>query len=65
MKRCKQCGEERQPPVHEQYFGNWYCSNTAGCTYQEWKEQQMEKGYGRKKKHEYDPHTICAMVIML
>lgn len=49
IKRCKQCGEIRQPPAHEQYFGNWYCSNTATCTYAEWKEQQKEKGYGKKK----------------
>jgi len=47
---CGKCGEPRDAELHKQYFGNWYCQSTASISYEEWKKQLEEKGYGKKKK---------------
>ena len=48
---CKQCGQERNSPVHVQYFMNWYCGATATISFEDWKSEMTRKGYGRKPKH--------------
>ena len=48
---CKQCGQERKPPAHVQYFMNWFCGATATDSFENWKKEMTKKGYGRKPKH--------------
>lgn len=46
---CGKCGKPRDPDVHKQYFGNWYCQETESVSYEQWKERHKNKGYGKKK----------------
>ncbi|KAG9334111.1 hypothetical protein JZ751_009146 [Albula glossodonta] len=47
---CKKCQKKREPPTHQQYFGNWYCEETATVPLAEWRESLAAKGYGKKNK---------------
>ena len=49
---CGKCGQPRNAENHKQYFGNWYCQTKESVSYEEWRENQMKKGYGKKKKDE-------------
>ena len=46
---CGKCGKTRDPALHRQYFGNWYCQTTEEVTYEQWKENFKSKGYKKKK----------------
>ncbi|CAL9693874.1 unnamed protein product [Knipowitschia caucasica] len=46
---CKQCGKNRDPNSHHQYFGNWYCEATAAQSLDEWRKEMEGRGYGQKK----------------
>lgn len=48
---CGKCGKTRDPALHRQYFGNWFCQTTEKVTYEQWKENFTSKGYGKKKKN--------------
>ena len=47
---CSKCGQPRDPKLHKQYFGNWYCQATENQSYEEWRENFKTKGYGKRKK---------------
>ncbi|KAH3712187.1 hypothetical protein DPMN_041979 [Dreissena polymorpha] len=47
---CKQCGQDRIPPDHVQYFMNWFCRSTATQSFEDWKTEIMKKGYGKKPR---------------
>lgn len=46
---CKHCLKDRRLPGHQQYFGNWYCEETATVPLSEWRQQLVAKGYGKRK----------------
>lgn len=46
---CKKCNKERKPPSHLQYFGNWYCEETATEPFTEWRAALQTRGYGKKR----------------
>lgn len=48
---CGKCGQTRDPALHRQYFGNWYCQTTDKVNYEQWKENFKSKGYGKKKNN--------------
>lgn len=48
---CGKCGKTRDPALHRQYFGNWFCQTTEKVTYDQWKENFTSKGYGKKKQN--------------
>lgn len=47
--RCSQCGEERVPPVHQQYMGYRYCGKTQGVPFEEWRRNLQSQGVARKR----------------
>ena len=49
---CGKCGQPRDPNMHKQYFGNWYCQAKEEVSYEEWRDNLKTKGYGKKKKGE-------------
>ena len=46
---CRKCQQERKPPSHLQYFGNWYCEVSETQSYSEWRAVLEQRGYGKKK----------------
>lgn len=46
---CKKCSKERKPPSHLQYFGNWYCEETATESFTDWRPALQTRGYGKKR----------------
>ncbi|XP_062842256.1 uncharacterized protein LOC134301486 [Trichomycterus rosablanca] len=46
---CKKCQKERKPPTHQQYYGNWYCEETATVPFADWMAKLSARGYGKKK----------------
>jgi hypothetical protein len=47
-KTCKKCGQVREQPSHRMYSGNYFCSNTATETAEEWLARMKAK-YSTKK----------------
>lgn len=47
---CGKCGHPRDPRLHKQYFGNWYCGTTEEVSFEEWIDNLKSKGYGKRKK---------------
>ena len=49
--QCSKCQKHRTSPTgHHQYFGNWFCPQTATETYEAWRAHlQTEKQYKKKK----------------
>lgn len=52
---CSKCSQERKPPSHLQYFGNWYCEKSETQTYSEWRAVLEQRGYGRKGARNDNP----------
>jgi len=46
---CKKCSKERKPPSHIQYFGNWFCEETATESFTDWRAALQTRGYGKKR----------------
>ena len=47
--KCSKCHADRTADTgHKQYFGNWFCPNTASETYEEWRSRLAEKKYKKK-----------------
>lgn len=46
---CGKCGQPRDPTLHKQYFGNWYCKTTEKVSFEAWRDNLKSKGYGKKK----------------
>lgn len=47
--QCSKCQADRTSATgHRQYFGNWFCPNTATETYEEWRARLAEKNYRKK-----------------
>lgn len=46
---CKQCQKDRKASTHVQYYGNWYCEETATVKLSEWRKRLAAKGYGKRK----------------
>lgn len=40
----------KDPSLHKQYFGNWYCKATETVSFEAWRDNFKSKGYGKKKK---------------
>lgn len=51
---CKKCNNERKPPSHLQYFGNWHCEETATEPFAERRAALQTRGYGKKRAHTED-----------
>ncbi|XP_057184274.1 ras-associated and pleckstrin homology domains-containing protein 1-like [Triplophysa rosa] len=47
---CKKCNNERKPPSHLQYFGNWYCRESETQSYDEWRAVLEKRGYRKNKQ---------------
>ena len=48
--QCSKCQADRTPATgHKQYFGNWFCPNTATETYEEWRVRMADKRYNKEK----------------
>ena len=49
--QCSKCQKDRTSATgHHQYFGNWFCPQTATETYEAWRARpQTEKQYKKKK----------------
>ncbi|KAK5901446.1 hypothetical protein CgunFtcFv8_026315 [Champsocephalus gunnari] len=47
---CKKCNQDRKPPAHSQYFGNWYCQDSETQSYEDWRAVLEQRGYGEKKR---------------
>lgn len=48
--KCSMCGNERNPPGHQQYMGHRYCVKTETMPFEEWRAQMQAKGVARKRK---------------
>jgi len=46
---CGKCGQTRDPTLHRQYFGNWYCQTTDKVSYEQWKENFKIKATEERK----------------
>ena len=47
---CRQCGQERIPPSHVQYFMNWFCAASSSISFEEWREEIKKRVYGKKQR---------------
>lgn len=46
---CGKCEEDKSGGGHQQYFGNIYCPSKTAISYDAWKTELREKGYGKRK----------------
>ncbi|XP_056020836.1 uncharacterized protein LOC125649438 [Ostrea edulis] len=56
VKKCSKCGEERNPPAHQQYMGYRYCSSTDNRPFAEWREELQKAGVARKTAKKINEH---------
>ncbi|XP_070203744.1 uncharacterized protein [Littorina saxatilis] len=47
---CKQCGKDRLPHTHKQYYGAWWCEEKSSISHQDWLQQQKESRTVKKKQ---------------
>nr|XP_034304497.1 uncharacterized protein LOC105331633 [Crassostrea gigas] len=53
--QCSQCKKPKVAPSHRQYFGNWYCEETTGESYEDWAERMCLRGYTSRKRRQPPP----------
>lgn len=49
------CKKPKVAPSHRQYFGNWYCEETIGESYEDWTERMRLRGYTSRKRRQPPP----------
>ena len=47
MTVCSKCNQPRDAESHKQYYGSWFCANTATESLEEWRARMEAK---RKEK---------------
>lgn len=53
--QCSKCKKPKVAPSHRQYFGNWYCEETTGESYEDWAQRMYLKGYTSRKRRQPPP----------
>lgn len=43
-------------PSHRQFFGNWYCEETIGESYEDWTKRMRLRGYTSRKRRQPPPY---------
>lgn len=53
LSQCSQCKKSKVVFSYRQYFGNWYCEEIIGESYEDWVERMCFRGYISRKRRQF------------